>query len=270
MKPRLAAIFALDALALASGPVGAAADAPAPDGVELGMSLAAVKRELGEPRAALTSGDVSIVRYDSVSLRFRGGALEAIAAVDPEQAESRQDMLEWVQRERSEVGDRLLARYRASGEIEQRPPAAQAAFWRRFQDLYPEADASSEIQRAQERAAADAIAQREAERSATIAALQQRVAELEWAAEWDRARDARQSLYYYSNSYRHPHHQHRDDGDRDRDRPGKPRITPITDERLVNRPRYAPLPAGEIGTMREVFTTPRAVAPMAPTLPHGN
>lgn len=146
----------------------------------VGRTLPEVRADLGEPRATLKHQDLIIAHYDSSKITFREGVAVEAVPVDPTERESRLEMLQRINEEKREVGQRLRDRYRASGELEQLSPSAQLEFWQSFQRKYPEVDVGDALTRAHNRVELQEATRRQAEQEAQIAYLEGRLESLQY------------------------------------------------------------------------------------------
>ena len=204
-----------------------------------GRSFEELNKELGEPRSAISHGNTTIASYDSCRVKLRDGVVIAVRLFETEEQESQKEMMERIADNRKLTGERLLNRYRASGETSQLSPKAELDFWLAFSIEYPHLDVRHEIDRATWRIEREQHGLDERAREAEIAELSDQIEGLEN----DRPR---RPLYSHRRYHHHHRRHHRPIRDQD------PQI-----QQDVSPPAT---PGSTLGGHDEVFRSPSGVA----------
>lgn len=212
----------------------------------IGRTLPEVRADLGEPRATLKHQDLVIAHFDSSKITFKEGVAVEAVPVDPAEREGRLEMLQRINEEKREVGQRLRDRYQASGELEQLSPTAQLEFWQSFQRKYPEVDIGSSLARAQNRVEAQEAAQRQADQEAQIAYLEGRLESLQYGYNRLSRYSGGSHFGFRHGKHFHRHRFHRRGGDRDG-------IPPSNDPNNIEMHRT---PAGSVRGVAPIISSP--------------
>jgi hypothetical protein len=170
--------------------------------IDVGDSREQVKDVMGEPNGFLESGDFAIYYYKLGTVKFRSGKVSTLDLMSEEEWQRRQQAQEKAREARRIKGEEVLAKVSDDPHFAELPAENRLAFWKKFQEDYPDADvyipyshAKIEVEKKREQ-------QREQQR---IAKLERRVerAEMEAKRAADTAATQRDVAYtrYYNSLY---------------------------------------------------------------------
>lgn len=166
-----------------------------------GKTTQEVLELLGAPRSTLSHAGLFVLGFNSCKVTFRDGVAIGVAKPDSPEGESVSEMQVRVASEKASVAEKLLNRYRASGEVSQLSPQDELRFWQSFQQRNLQLNVESELTSARQRVANQAHERALQEHAAQLVALQNRINSLE--EERDREKQFRR--IYRIRSHRHRH-----------------------------------------------------------------
>lgn len=135
-----------------------------------GVSRGTVLHHLGEPNARIETGDSARYYYDRGEIRLKDDVVTYVSLMSKEAAEKQRKETERQKKLITERGIEVRDTILNDAEFAELPPADREAFWKEFQERYPNVNVEAHYHKARIAARREAEKRREEDRLAQVEA----------------------------------------------------------------------------------------------------